>query len=129
MKTTKNLRKYKSKPIPVFAGDLYFERKEDATQFYKQILNSYEIGSVVSDPNDIAALNSLFEMRSDGAEKMGSGVAYYYIANNGWGSHEFRFVRTDGSDDDISYVKTIDGFHKYYNQKNKFGGNAAEGKP
>lgn len=83
-----------------------FEKKGDAHDFFKAMLNRYRIGDRVNaaDEND---LRSLLKKHTEYEQKIGPGVAHFEVIDGGFGTQCFKIVRIDGTSDDFSYKHCI----------------------
>lgn len=84
-----------------------FEKAGDATAFFKEILNRYEIGERVNTA-DSADLMALLERHDERDEKVGSGVAGFTVDTPPedappFSTRCFWIVQNDGTVVDFSY--------------------------
>jgi len=63
-----------AKKIPVIIGSHHFEKKGDALDHFKEILNSYAINDTVSDEHEDFLLLAL-KNHPDCSDKIGCGVS------------------------------------------------------
>jgi hypothetical protein len=64
----------------VFLGPREFHSKETATTYLRtEILNRYDIGVPITDAEHVAVLTDLLHRKDNVAEKVGSGIAYFYV--------------------------------------------------
>jgi len=87
-------------------GELIFTSKAEAIEHFRQILYSYEIGSVVNNVN-ARELLWLLEQHPTAEQKRGVGVLAFVIARAPYNSRGFKIIRTDWTDTDFSYRKCI----------------------
>jgi hypothetical protein len=83
-----------------------FARKGDAHDFFRAILNRYDLGQRVNDA-DTADLLALLKHHTEYPVKIGAGVSYLEVASNVHHTRSFWIVRVDGSRDDFSYQHCI----------------------
>ena len=83
-----------------------FEKKGEARDFYKEILNRYSVGDVVN-AADEADLRALLKHHTEYQVKVGVGIARIEVMANLHGTQSFKLVRIDGSQDDFSYIHCI----------------------
>jgi hypothetical protein len=84
----------RSKPVQI--GQRYWEYQKDALSFYKEILNSYEIGNQLTD-EDFDDIFNLLKNHPRAGEKVGCGVSELYIGSDVYAGKCFHIKRTDGS--------------------------------
>lgn len=87
---------------PVQIGDLHFERKVDATEFFKQMLYRYDIGDRVS-AKDSQILSTLLLMHPEASEKVGAGIESFSVRSGDYGTQCFWVNRIDGSSEKFSF--------------------------
>ncbi len=101
---------------PIEIGENKFPSKKEALEFYKRILNSYEIGETLNS-TDFDNLFSLLEIHPNKNEKIGCGIDHFRIGIAKFNTKSFELVRTDGSFEFLSYTKRInkpkDKFSKF----------------
>lgn len=91
----------------IFAIDTRtFQKKGDARNFFKSMLNRYRVGDVVTGTDD-ADLRALLKRHTEYRKKLGSGIDRFEVMANLYGTQSFKIVRTDGTADDFSYVHCI----------------------
>ncbi|MDF1741137.1 MAG: DCL family protein [Verrucomicrobiales bacterium] len=92
-------------------GELEFSGKGKAKDFFKAILNAGEVGRRVNDM-EFEHLMDLLIRHPRADEKIGSGVESVSIScHSKYGNRFFKLHRIDGTEDDFSYPKCIDGDH------------------
>jgi hypothetical protein len=96
----------RSKPVQI--GQRYWEYQKDALSFYKEILNSYEIGNQLTD-EDFDDIFNLLKNHPRAGEKVGCGVSELYIGSDVYAGKCFHIKRTDGSIENFSYDKAVKG--------------------
>lgn len=99
-------------------GDLIFSTKKDAIQHYKEILNSYEFGDVLSD-KDFLQLVDLINYRDDAEQKIGCGIKEITIDKGKYNSKSFKLIREDLSEEIFSYLRCINGEYSHLSKFNK----------
>lgn len=102
---------------PVALGELQFSSKGEAKTYFSEILNNHPVGTALSD-DDFDDVMSLLLCHPKADDKIGSGVKSIKIDQGFYSSNRcFYVVRTDGSVEDFSISKCIDGdhspFHKF----------------
>jgi hypothetical protein len=96
---------------PVVIGELQFSSKGEARTHFSEILNKYPLDSELSD-SDFDDIVSLLLCHPKADEKVGSGVKSIKIGQGFYSSNRcFHVIRTDGSVEDFSIAKCIDGDH------------------
>ncbi|TNJ45332.1 DCL family protein [Tamlana fucoidanivorans] len=98
---------------PIKIGESKFPSKKAALEFYKEILNSYEIGETLN-TSDFDNLFCLLKIHSRKKEKIGCGIDHFCIGLAKFNTKSFELVRTDETSEFISYTKRIN------KPKNKF---------
>jgi len=83
-----------------------FEKKGDAREFFKTMLNRYKPGDRVS-ADDEKELRALLKHHTEYKAKMGPGIDHFEVMNADYGTQCFKIVRTDGTEDDFSYKHCI----------------------
>lgn len=91
---------------PVELATRTFDKKGDATAFFKEILNRYRPGDRVTD-EDSLDLAALLERHTEYVMKVGSGVKYFEVIMTEHGTQCFRIVRVDNTGTDFSYRHCI----------------------
>jgi hypothetical protein len=91
---------------PVTLGATRFETMGEAAEFFKGMLNRYDIGQHISD-EDGSMLLLLLSRHEEETEKVGVGVAHFSIMRADYGTRCFQIIRTDGSNIDFSYVHCL----------------------
>lgn len=79
---------------PVQVGKLHFERKGDATEFFKKILYSYDLGDRVS-IKDATVLTDLISKHPKASEKIGTGIQSFSVRSANFNTRCFWVNRTD----------------------------------
>jgi hypothetical protein len=101
---------------PVFVGELQFSSKGEARTYFSEILNKHPVGSGLSD-SDFDDVMSLLMCHPKAAEKIGSGVKSIKINQGFYSANRcFHVVRTDGSVEDFSIGKCINGDHSAFHK-------------
>jgi hypothetical protein len=97
------------KHISVQIGPYYFPTKKAAKEHAKEILNSYPCGETIPEPHE-SFLRDLLGLHHRAADKIGGGADHFIVEREDvWGTKHFSIVYSDGSKDDFSYIKCIDG--------------------
>ena len=89
-----------SKPVKI--GALHFDRKRDATDFFRIMLYKYDLGDKVSN-DDAEILTELVAMHPEAAEKIGCGIQSFSIRTADYNTRCFWVNRTDGSAERFSF--------------------------
>ena len=89
-----------------------FEKAGDATAFFKEMLNRYQIGAKVS-PEDAADLVALLERHDERDEKVGAGIAGFEVNTPPddvpqFSTRCFWLIRPNGEKIDISYKHCLE---------------------
>lgn len=94
--------------IKVRIGDKVWPNKKSALEHYQAILASYSAGSTIEDEDyeDIAAL---LLNHPSAKLKIGSGIKSITVNSDQFGTKCFHANRTDGTSDNFSYKKCING--------------------
>jgi len=93
---------------PTKIGDIYFKTKKMAKDHYKEMLNRYDLGEFLCEM-DKEELYWLLVMHPDSETKLGCGVLNFVVRKTDKGTRCFHIVRFDGSEENFSYLKCIDG--------------------
>ncbi|WP_414649746.1 DCL family protein [Dyella sp.] len=72
------------------------------------MLSRYNIGEIVS-PVDAVDLGHLLSRHNDLNQKIGCGVSHYKVDMDGYGGKCFWLVRSDGTEEDFTYVRCVTG--------------------
>lgn len=91
---------------PIEIGENKFSSKKDALEFYKGILNSYEIGESLNS-SDFDNLFCLLEIHPRKKEKIGCGIDHFRVGIAKFNTKSFELVRIDGTFEFLSYTKRI----------------------
>lgn len=83
-----------------------FARKQDARDFFRDMLNRYRPGDRVSD-EDGRHLAALLKHHTEYSKKVGAGISHFGVMSNLHGTQSFQIFRVDGSSDDFSYIHCI----------------------
>jgi len=92
-------------------GQLKFDSKKAAKEFFKEILNTGEIGRILNE-EETNHLTSLLNLRPRRSEKIGAGIESIEISLSHFNNRCFVINQVDGTQSDFSYYKCIDGDHK-----------------
>ncbi len=93
---------------PIDIGNHSFKTKKKAIEFYKQILNSYLEGEQLNSI-DFENIFSLLQKHPDFKIKIGTGIKKIVVKNSGYKLNCFHLIRIDGTIEDFSYLKCING--------------------
>jgi hypothetical protein len=83
-----------------------FANQLEATAYFKEMLNRYQPGALVTDDDSID-LAALLERHDEYAQKVGSGVKRFSVVMTEHGTQCFRIERTDGTGTEFSYRHCI----------------------
>jgi hypothetical protein len=92
--------------VQIQVGELIFASKAEATEHFRQILYSYELGDSVNEA-DARELLWLLARHPTFDQKRGAGVLGFIVTQAQYNSRHFRILRTDWTDTDFSYRKCI----------------------
>lgn len=87
---------------PVHVGGLHFSRKGDATEFFREMLNRYDLGDKIS-AQDTPVLAALLAMHPESSEKIGAGIESFSVRSADFGTRCFWVNRTDGTTEKFSF--------------------------
>ncbi len=91
---------------PVEICKIRFEKKGDALNYLRQILNKYTLNSRLN-AEDEKFLRSALERHPEHEQKVGSGVDYFEVRAADYGTRCFWVVRVDGSVERFSYKSCV----------------------
>lgn len=91
---------------PVILETISFDNQTQAHAFFKEMLNRYIPGEVVS-PEDSTHLAELFKRHPNFPTKIGSGINYFEVMPEKFGSQCFCVVLQDGTKEGFSYLKCV----------------------
>lgn len=91
---------------PLTIGQRFFARQKDALDFFKSMLGRYSPGQRVSS-EDAIDLSSLLRRHRDYEDKVGAGIDYFVVMDDGHGWKCFGVVRIDGSIIDFTYIYCV----------------------
>lgn len=94
------------KAQPIEIGGLHFEKKTDAREYMKAMLNRYRPGATVNEA-DSAFLAAALRRHPEGALKIGSGPRRFEVRSADYGTQCFWIIRTDGSEERFSYKSCV----------------------
>jgi hypothetical protein len=92
--------------VKIQIGELTFASKAEATEHFRQILYSYELGDIVNEA-DARKLFWLLERHPTFEQKRGVGILSFIVTQAPYNSRGFKILRTDWTDTDFSYRKCI----------------------
>ncbi|WP_417449557.1 DCL family protein [Kordiimonas sp.] len=87
-------------------GSMHFEKKADALNFLKEMLNRYRPGEIVSEV-DAGFLMDALDRHPDSTEKIGVGVGHFEVQSADYGTQCFCVVRVDKTREKFSYKSCI----------------------
>ena len=91
---------------PVDIGTLHVEKKGDALDFLKTMLNSYSVGETVSDEH-LQILLAALDNHPESETKVGCGVFYISVGRGDYDTQCFWINRTDGTTERFSYKSCV----------------------
>jgi hypothetical protein len=91
---------------PVELATHTFNTQEEASAFFKAMLNRYKPGDRVL-AEDYLDLAALLERHTEYVAKVGCGVSHFEVVMTEHGTQCFRIVRVDGTGTDFSYRRCI----------------------
>ena len=94
------------KGIPIDLGHIQFRIKDDARKHFSAMLTKYSIGDPIS-PEDTKDLASLLRRHESYDEKVGVGIDYFVVMDDGHNYKCFGIMRVDGSLEDFTYKGCI----------------------
>ena len=83
-----------------------FPRKQDALDFFRSMLHRYKPGERVDD-HDAHHLAALLKHHTEYQEKLGAGIDHFEVMWNKYGTHCFKIIRADETQDDFSYMHCV----------------------
>lgn len=83
-----------------------FGSKDEATAYFRAMLNRYRPGDRVSDV-DAGDLTALLKRHTEYRQKIGAGIDHFEVMAADHGTQCFRVLRIDGTSDDFSYIHCI----------------------
>ena len=87
----------------------FFETKLARREHFKRMLAEHPIGVPIPEPDD-GDLRDLIELHPDAAEKIGVGVAYFFVQPNPpYNTRGFQICRSDGTQESFSYQACLNG--------------------
>lgn len=87
-------------------GDLRFDKKGDAVNYFKAMLNRYDVGDRVN-AEDTITLLALVERHPNASEKIGCGITHFSVRTADYGTKCFWANRSDGSTEKFSITTAI----------------------
>jgi hypothetical protein len=96
---------------PVTLSTRKFQKKGDASDYFKAMLNRYRPGERVSS-SDSEDLSALLIFHDEYSEKVGIGIDHFEVMKAEYNTKCFCIVRSDGSHIDFSYVHCISQIKK-----------------
>ena len=98
-----------AKKVVLGGGSRIFKSRKAAMEFYREILWKYEIDEEVADAQDFQALVDLIENHPESIDKIGLGIAGFFVSSAHMGTRCFYLLRVDGSSTDFSMDWAIKG--------------------
>lgn len=95
-----------AKVKPVVLDTIEFKNQSLALEFFRAMLNRYIPGERVV-PEDAMHLAGLLQRHPDYASKVGTGIDHFGVMPGDYGSQCFCIIRTDGSREDFSYIRSV----------------------
>jgi hypothetical protein len=95
--------------VSFVVGELVFQSKKSAREYFQTILNRHTPGQTIDNPIDVWSLHCLLARHPQYEQKVGCGVASFYVGQGLWGTRCFYLKRTDGTTTDFSYKTALDG--------------------
>lgn len=92
--------------IPMQIGGIDFAKKGDAMLFFREMLNRYRPGEMVSD-TDARLLSALLARHPEAKDKAGAGVTGFKVRSADWGTQCFWVMRSDGSSEKFSFYACL----------------------
>lgn len=89
-------------------GPIHFDRKRDAEEFLKAMLDRYDVGDRVG-AKDSQVLLDAIALHPDFAAKVGCGISYFSVRSADFGTKCFWVNRSDGTTEKFSYRTCIYG--------------------
>lgn len=91
---------------PLQIGGVYFEKKGDAYEYLKSMLNKYKPEETVGE-DDAAFLHQTLIRHPDANEKIGCGVESFFVRRADYNTICFWVRRKDGSEVRFSYKSCL----------------------
>lgn len=102
---------------PIILPSIVFKSKNDATSYFRDMLNKYKNGEIVNFEDDIF-LFELVQRHPEAKEKIGIGItSFYKDKSSNYSTSCFHLRRHDGSTTDISIPSCIKSKHPTIQQK------------
>lgn len=98
-----------AKKVVLGGGSRVFQSRKAAMDFYREILRKYQIDEEVSDEEDFQALVDLIENHPESTEKIGQGIAGFFVSSADYGTRAFHVLRIDNSSTEFSYLAAVKG--------------------
>lgn len=94
----------KAKPVEI--GTMTFEKKGDALDHFKEMLNSYKLNEKVS-PSHTTFLKAAILKHPESLEKVGAGIDHFVVRSADYGTRCFWIIRVDGTEEKFSYKSCV----------------------
>lgn len=95
-----------AKAQPVEIAGQKFEKKGDALDFMRAMLNRYRPGSSVS-AGDAAFLAEALKRHPEARTKIGAGIRSFEVRSADYGTQCFWILRTDNTEERFSYKSCV----------------------
>lgn len=89
---------------PVQIGDLHFNTKTEARNFFKSMLNKYEVGDKVGSVDE-GVLRNAVDQHPKATEVIGSGIDSFSVRTADFQTQCFWVNRSDGTTEKFSIYK------------------------
>ncbi len=94
------------KGIPIAIDGHEFPTKSALTKYIRELIARYPVGFSVEGKDKSFCL-ALFAFHPDVTSKLGSGVRGVEVRLDDYGNRHFQLLRSDGTEDDISWVYCV----------------------
>jgi len=94
------------KSIPVEVGGKRFPTKGMLTTHIRELIGRHSVGAFL-DEEDMGFCLALFKFHPEAASKFGPGISKIEVRRDEYGNKHFQVHRSDGSNDDISWVHCV----------------------
>lgn len=93
---------------PISLGSMHFDKKGDAVEYFRKLLQKYDLGDQVN-ATDSLMLRALLEHHPNSTSKIGCGISSFSVRSADFGSRCFWVNRTDGTTEKFSITGSIYG--------------------
>jgi hypothetical protein len=94
------------KSISVEVGGKCFLSKGELTTYIREMISRHAVGTFLDEENMGFCL-ALFMFHPEAAPKFGTGISQVEVRRDEYGNKHFQVHRSDGSNDDISWVQCV----------------------